>query len=85
MYRSPTTVGEVPPAVVTVTSTGPEAPAGAVAVTSVADTAVTLVAATVPNVTPVAPVRLVPVMVTWVPPVVGPVVGLIEVTAGGVT
>ncbi len=35
-----------------------------------------------PNVTLVAPVKLVPVTVTVVPPVVGPLDGLIAVTVG---
>ena len=35
-----------------------------------------------PNSTAVAPARLVPVMVTLVPPPVGPAVGLIELTVG---
>ena len=38
----------------------------------------TPVAAVVPNLTPVAPVKLVPVMVTVVPPAVVPEVGLIR-------
>ena len=48
----------------------------------VAELTVKPVAAAVPNLTAVAPVRFVPVMVTLVPPVVGPVVGLTTVTAG---
>ena len=36
-----------------------------------------------PKLTAVAPVKLVPVMVTVVPPVVGPVSGLTAVTVGG--
>ena len=63
------------------TSTVP-VPAGAVAVIWVAVFTITPVAAVVPNLTPVAPVRLVPVMVTEVPPAVGPEVGLIPVTVG---
>ena len=39
----------------------------------------------VPNLTAVAPVKPVPVMVTVVPPAVGPVVGLTEVTVGAAT
>ena len=50
-------------------------PAGAVAVIEVAEWTVTPVAAVVPKVTPVAPVKLVPVMVTEVPPPVGPLPG----------
>ncbi len=67
----------LPPGVVTATSTAPAACAGVVAVMVVALTTVTLVAGTPPNVTAVAPVRLVPVMVTLVPPTVVPLVGLI--------
>ena len=41
--------------------------------------------AAVPNLTAVAPVRSVPVMVTLVPPVVGPLVGAMAVTVGAAT
>ena len=78
-------MAEVPPGVVTVTSTVPAAPAGEVAVIEVADTTVTPVASAVPNFTAVAPVRLVPVMVTGVPPLVEPVVGLTALTVGAAT
>jgi hypothetical protein len=67
---------------VTVTVTAPAVPAGVVAVIDVLLTTTTLAAAVLPNVT-VAPVaKLVPVMVTEVPPVVGPVFGLTPVTVG---
>ncbi len=56
----------VPPGVVTVTSTVPAVPAGAVAVMLVALLTVKLVAAVEPNLTAVAPVKLVPVIVTVV-------------------
>jgi len=69
--------------VVTVTSTVP-VPAGEVAVIEVAELAVT-VALVTPNVTAVAPVKLVPVIVTLVPPAVVPEVGEIEVTVGAAT
>ena len=59
----PAPVALVPPAVVTVTSTVPVAPAGAVAVMLVAVSAV-IVADVVPNLTAVALARLVPVIVT---------------------
>ena len=36
-----------------------------------------------PKLTAVAPLKLVPVMVTTVPPVVGPLLGLTAVTVGG--
>ena len=44
-----------------------------------------LVAAVLPNFTAVAPVKLVPVMVTLVPPVAGPEVGTRPVTVGAAT
>ena len=81
MNWSAADVAEVPPGVVTVTSTVP-APAGEVAVIEVAELTTKLVALVTPNFTAVAPVRLVPVIVTDVPPVVGPEVGAIDVTDG---
>ena len=72
----------VPPGVVTRTLAGPAAPAGVVAVMVVALTTLTLVAAVPPIVTAVAPVRFMPVMLTDVPPAVGPVFGVIDVTVG---
>ena len=71
----------MPPSVVTVTSTAP-LPAGAVAVIEVALLTVYEVAAVVPNVTAVAAVKYLPVMVTLVPPASGPAVGLMPVTDG---
>ena len=71
----------MPPGVVTVTSTVPATSAGAVAVIEVAESAVTE-PAVVPNLTAVAPERLVPVSVTAVPPVTDPPVGLSAVTVG---
>jgi hypothetical protein len=76
---------EVPPTVVTVTSTTPALPAGAVAVIDVLEFTVTPVAALDPKSTAVAPVRSVPVIVTDVPPSVGPDVGDTAVTAGSAT
>ena len=73
----------MPPAVVTVMSTVPALPAGAVAVMEVAELKVKL-ALVEPNFTAVAPVKLVPVMATEVPPAVGPLVVPREVTVGGV-
>ena len=75
----------VPPGVVTVMSTAPALPAGDVAVIEVALLTVNDVAAMAPNFTAVAPVRLVPVIVTDVLPSVVPEVGLIEVTVGAET
>ena len=74
-------VDEVPPAVVTVTWTVPEACGGAIAMSVVADFTWKL-AGSVPNLTAVAAVRLVPVMVTTVPPAVLPPVRLSPVTVG---
>ncbi len=71
-----------PPGVVTTTSTTCGALAGAVAVIVVSLVTVKLVAGVVPKATAVAPVKLVPVMVTVVPPAVGPEVGLTPVTVG---
>ncbi|MNQ66367.1 hypothetical protein D3C85_808580 [compost metagenome] len=73
----------VPPAVVTRTSTVP-VPAGVVAVIWVALSTVTPDADAPPKVTAVAPVKFVPVMVTLVPPPVGPLFGEIDVTVGAV-
>jgi hypothetical protein len=75
--------GLVPPRLVTVTWTGPGAPAGDVAVICPALLTAKLAAATPPNATPVAPLKLEPVMTTDVPPAVVPPAGLIPVTAGG--
>jgi len=75
----------VPPEVVTAMLLAPAVPAGVTAVIDVDDTTTTLVAATPPTVTLVAPVKLVPVMVMAVPPRVEPEVGLIpEIVGGGV-
>ncbi len=70
--------------VTTVTSTVP-VPAGDVAVISVALTIVTPVAFVVPNLNAVAPVKPVPVIVTVVPPVAGPVAGLSAEIVGAAT
>ena len=75
----------VPPAVVTATLFAPAAPAGVTAVMLVAETTTTLVAATPPTVTLVAPVRFAPVRVIAVPPIVEPLVGLTDVIVGGTT
>jgi hypothetical protein len=68
---------------VTVTSTVPAEPAGDVALIEVGDTTVTPVAFVAPNFT-TAPVvvKFVPVIVTDVPPLVGPEFGLTAVTVG---
>jgi hypothetical protein len=69
---------------VTVTSTAPD-PAGEVAVIDVALVTVNVLAAVPPKLTAVAPVKLVPAIVTEVPPAAGPEDGLTRVTVGGVT
>jgi hypothetical protein len=82
VYLSAVFVALVPAGVVTVTSTVP-LPAGAVAVMLVGPLTVKDVAAVVPKLTAVAPVKLVPVIVTLVPPRVDPDVGFSAVTVGG--
>ena len=72
-----------PPDVVTTTSTAPAACAGVVAVTCVAEPTVNEVAAVPPKVTDVVLLRFVPVIVTAVPPAVGPDDGTIVDTVGG--
>ena len=84
-YLSAEDFAETPPGVVTVTSTLPADSAGLVAAIWVALFTVKLVAAVVPKSTAVAPVRLVPVTVTLVPPAEVPVVGLTAVTVGATT
>jgi hypothetical protein len=70
---------------VTVTVTAPALPAGVVAVMDVLLTTTTLVAAADPNVTVAPDTKFVPVIVTAVPPVVGPLLGDTPVTVGGTT
>ena len=75
----------VPPAVVTRMLTVPAPCAGVVQVAEVAETTLTDVKAVPPIDMPVAPVRLVPVMVMVVAPVVGPLAGETEITVGADT
>ena len=70
---------------VTATVTVPALPAGEVAVIVVLFTTTTLVAATPPNVTVAPEAKFVPVMVTAVPPAVGPLFGDTFVTVGAGT
>ena len=72
----------VPPEVVTITFTAPAAWAGVVAVIVVALLTMKLAAAVPPKLTAVAPVRLVPVSVTEVPPELLPLAGVSEVNVG---
>ena len=71
----------MPPAVATVTSTLP-IPAGDVAVIWVGLTTLNAPAAALPNLTIVVPDKLVPVMVTLVPPAAGPEFGATLVIVG---
>jgi hypothetical protein len=75
-------VAEVPPAVVTVMFKVPGAPTGATAVMEPSLLTVNEVAAVMPNITLVAPVKPLPLMVTLVPPAVLPVLVASEVTLG---
>ena len=70
----------VPLEVMTVTSTVPATRAGAIAVICVAESTVKEDALVVPNFTAVTPVNPVPLIVTEVPPAVGPTLGLTAVT-----
>ena len=73
----------IPAPVLIVTPTAPAvAAAGLTAVMDVALFTVKLVAAVLPNVTAVAPVRPVPVIATVVPPASGPPAGFRPVTTG---
>ena len=81
MNWSPELVVLVPPGVLTVTSHGAGARRGGRG-DLVADSALTPVAALAPNLTSLAPVRFVPVIVTVVPPAAGPLVGSTFVTVG---
>lgn len=77
-----TSVAIWPSVLETATVTAPTALAGVDAVIEVLFTTVTPVAAVPPKLT-VAPVKkLVPVIVTPVPPPTGPVLGVIDVTVG---
>jgi hypothetical protein len=67
---------------VTVIVTAPALPAGVVAVIVVLFTTTTLVADPVPKVTVAPEAKLVPVIVTAVPPEVEPLFGLTLVTVG---
>ena len=84
MNWSAALVALVPPKFVTVTSTVP-LPAGEVAVIDVALVTVNEAAAEPPNRTAVTRIKLLPVMVTGVPPAAGPLFGEIDVTVGAGT
>ncbi len=69
---------------VTMTSAGPAVPGGVVAMIDV-DVTVPTVAAAPPNVTVAPLAKSVPLIVTLVPPAVGPLVGNTDETVGGGT
>jgi hypothetical protein len=75
-------VALVPPAVVTVMSTVPADSAGAFAVILLELLTVKVLAAVPPKLMAVAPVNPAPLIVTLVPPAVGPDAGLTLVTEG---
>ena len=75
----------LPPAVVSVTVTLPAVWAGVVAVTDDVPIDGNVVASTVPNSTVEVVARLLPWMVTTVPPVTVPDVGVSDVSVGGGT
>ena len=81
--NAPLAVGD-PYGVVSETFTAPAAPEGVTAVTVVALTTTTEVAALPPTVTELVPVRLVPVIVIAVPPLVGPTFGETDEIVGPV-
>ena len=72
----------IPPGVITSTVTAPATRTGVTAVIWVALTTVNDVALIPPNVTPVAPVKFVPFIVTVTPPDVVPLVGESVVAVG---
>ena len=73
-----------PPPVVTIMPTAPALRAGVIQVIVVLFTIVREVAAVIPNVTDVAPVKFVPVIVTFVPPSVLPDDGEMSVMLAGI-
>jgi hypothetical protein len=82
VYWSATVVALVPPGVVTETSTTPADPAGDGTLICVSLLTVKPGALVVPNRIPVVPVKPVPVIITGVPPITGPVGGEMPETAG---
>jgi hypothetical protein len=72
---------EVPPGVVTVTSTEPD-PSGDVTVMEVEELMLTLVPAEIPKLTVAPAVKPEPLTITLAPPPAGPPLGLKPVTTG---
>ena len=81
MYFPYNEIAEVVAGFTTVTSTDP-VPAGATAVIWLALSTLKLVAFVAPNLTAVAPVKLVPAITTEVAPLAGPEVGVMLVIVG---
>src|SRR6267378_4219967 len=81
MNWSAALAGVVPLGVVTITSTAP-VPGGETAAIDVGELTVKLLAPADPNLTAVAPMRPVPLMVTRVPPAPPPLLGLTLMSAG---
>ena len=73
-----------PPPVVTIMPTAPALRAGVIQVIVVLFTTLIVVADNTPNVTDVAPVKFVPVIVTLVPPAMPPDDGEMSVIFGGI-
>ena len=82
MYGENASLG--PPPVVIIMPTAPALRAGVIQVIVVLFTIVREVAAVIPNVTEVAPVKFVPVIVTVVPPAVPPDDGEMSVMLAGI-
>jgi hypothetical protein len=82
-YVKPLTEVPNPPSLVTTTFSAPAVFSGVVAEILVVELTVNVMALVPPNVTAVAPVKFVPVMVTTVPPANFPAEGEIEVIVGG--
>ena len=84
MFVNAASLVSEPLGVVTTTSLSPTVPAGAIAIIEVAEATTKLVAETPPTVTLVAPVKLVPLNVRAVPPVMGPLPGATDESVGAV-
>ena len=82
---NPPTLVTDPPEPVNTTSRAPAVPAGVTTVIEVALVLTIDVPAVPPNVTEDVPVKLVPVIVTVVPPAIGPDDGVIDVIVGAAT
>lgn len=82
MFSNTASLVTEPFGVVTVTSLSPAVPAGVVAIIEVAEATTKLGDATAPTVTLVAPVKFVPVKVSAVPPVMGPLPGATPESVG---